>query len=359
MMTVEQLRQAMARLPRVELAVLPTPVHPCPRLSRELGIELAIKRDDLTGLAFGGNKTRKFDFVFGDALAQGADTVVGGFGSQSNFSRQAAAAAAKLGLRCYIVSRHDQRARTVGIQGNYLLQLVLGAQVRLVPAEQLAQARRQAAEELRAQGHRPYILNDTEGVLGAVAYAGCVAELVEQGQAPPDYIVLASGTGTQPGIVLGVRALGLPTRVIGFRPGWTADDQVLPEMTRIANEAAARLGLALEFGPQDFENSGAYVGEAYGIPTPAGLDAIERLARTEGILLDPVYTGKAFAGLLDYVRTGRIPAGSRVVFLHTGGQPALFAYAPELIAHGGYEMVVVEDIRQGIYGPAGPHSAAL
>ncbi len=348
MLTVKDLRAAMGRLPRVELAVLPTPLHECPNLSRKLGIRLAIKRDDLTGLAFGGNKTRKFDFVFGDALAKGADVIVAGFGSQSNFARQAAAACAKLGLKCFLVNRYDDRARRVGIQGNYLLDFILGAEVWLVPPEQLAEARRKLADELRALGHRPYILNDTEAVLGAVAYAGCVAELAEQLPEPAEYLVLASGGGTQAGVLLGVRALGLPTRVIGFRPSRVPEATVKEQIAAIANEAARLMGLQLQVGPADVENSEDYVGEAYGVVTPASLDAIELLARTEGILLDPVYSGKAFSGLVDYVRRGIIPAGSRVVFLHTGGQPALFAYAQEFIEHGGYRMRVVEDVGRGI-----------
>lgn len=355
MLTVEQLRAALGRLPRVELAVLPTPLHECPNLSRRLGIRLAIKRDDLTGLAFGGNKTRKFDFVFGDALKQGADTIVAGFGSQSNFARQAAAACARLGLKCYLVNRYDDRARQVGIQGNYLLDFILGAQVFLVPPEQLAEARRKLAEELKALGHRPYILNDTEAVLGAVAYAGCVAELAEQLAEPPDYLVLASGGGTQAGVLLGVKALGLPTRVIGFRPSRVPDAAVKAQLAAIVAEAAARLGLDVKVGPDEVENSEEYVGEGYGVVTPECLDAIELVARSEGILLDPVYSGKAFAGLIDYVRRGLIPAGSRVVFLHTGGQPAIFAYAREFIDHGGYRMQVVEEISRGILSavPAG------
>jgi 1-aminocyclopropane-1-carboxylate deaminase/D-cysteine desulfhydrase-like pyridoxal-dependent ACC family enzyme len=348
MLTVAKLREAMGRLPRVELAVLPTPVHECPNLSQELGIRLAVKRDDLTGLAFGGNKTRKFEFVFGDALQKGADVIVAGFGSQSNFARQAAAACARLGLRCYLVNRYDDRARKAGIQGNYLLDLILGAHVWLVPPEQLAEARRRLADELRALGHRPYILNDTEAVLGAVAYAGCVAELVEQLAEPPDYLVLASGAGTQAGVLLGVKALGLPTRVLGFRPSPVPDATVREQIVAIVSEAASLMGLDLRVGPDEVENSGDYVGKAYGVVTPACLEAIKLLARTEGILLDPVYSGKAFSGLIDYVRRGIIPAGSRVVFIHTGGQPAIFAYAQEFIDHGGYRMRVVEDISRGI-----------
>ena len=352
MLTVEELRAALGRLPRVDLAVLPTPVHECPNLGRRLGIRLAIKRDDLTGLAFGGNKTRKFEFVFGDALAQGADAIVAGFGSQSNFARQAAAACAKLGLKCYLVNRYDDRARRVGIQGNYLLDFILGAEVWLVSPERLAEARQKLAEELRALGHRPYVLNDTEAVLGAVAYAGCVAELAEQLSEPPEFLVLASGGGTQAGVLLGVKALGLPTRVIGFRPSRVPEAAVKGQVAAIANEAARLMGLGVGVEPEEVENSEEYVGEAYGVVTPACLDAVELLARTEGILLDPVYSGKAFSGLIDYVRRGIIPAGSRVVFLHTGGQPAIFAYAQEFIEHGGYRMRVVEDVGRGILSAA-------
>src|SRR5438128_106743 len=179
--TRSDLRAAIERLPRVRLAQLPTPLEECPRLSEALGgPRILMKRDDLTGLAFGGNKTRKFDFTFADALREGADCVITGAASQSNHARQAAAAAARLGLKAYLVNQYDRRAE-MGIQGNWLLDCLLGAEVRLVaPGVDAGQAKRQLAEELRAAGHRPYLIGERAAILGAVAYTECALEVAEQ-----------------------------------------------------------------------------------------------------------------------------------------------------------------------------------
>jgi D-cysteine desulfhydrase family pyridoxal phosphate-dependent enzyme len=351
-MTTQELRESLARFPRVALAEIPTPLHDCPRLAAAIGVRrLLIKRDDLTGLAFGGNKARKFAFTFADALREGADCVITGAASQSNHARQAAAAAARLGLKAYLVNQYDLRAQR-GIQGNWLLDCLLGAEVRLVaPGVDSGQAKRQLAEELRAAGHRPYVIGERAAILGAVAYAECAAELAEQlgaVGARADRVAVASAAGTHAGLALGAKALESGWRVVGYRPGQADPSHIRESVAGLANAAAESMGLATRLAPAEIENSGAFVGEAYGIPTPAGLDAVHLAARTEGILLDPVYTGKAMAGLVAAAQQGEVAADATVVFVHTGGAPALFAYQPELAAHGSYPTRIVEDLSRGV-----------
>ena len=344
--TRDELRTAIDQLPRTGLADLPTPLHDCPRFSEALGgkVRMVVKRDDLTGLAFGGNKTRKFDLALGDAVAQGATAVITGAASQSNHARQAAAAAAKLGMKCVLVNRHDQRSQ-MGIQGNQLLDNILGADVRLV-ADGVDQngVKQQVVEELKAQGEKPYLIGRQAVVLGTVAYMGCVLEIAEQLEAmhaEADFICTASGHGTHAGLALGAKALGLPSRVQGFSPSKGNEAQRKASQAEVANEAAELLGLDVRLAAEELENTDSYVGENYGIVTEAGLDALHLLARTEGILLDPVYTCKAVSGVIDRIQKGEIPEGSTVVYVHTGGNPALFAYAPELISHGDYQQNIV------------------
>lgn len=350
-MTTQELREALARFPRVPLAEIPTPLHECPRLAAAIGVErLFIKRDDLTGLAFGGNKARKFAFTFADALQEGADCVITGAASQSNHARQAAAAAARLGMKAYLVNQYDRRAE-MGIQGNWLLDCLLGAEVRLVaPGVDPGQVKRHLAEELRAAGHHPYVIGERAAILGAVAYAECALEVAEQLAAlgaRADLLAVASGAGTQAGLALGAKALEAGWRVVGYRPGHADGARVRESIAGLANAAAERVGLETRLAPEEIDNSGEFVGEAYGIPTAAGLEAVHLTARTEGIFLDPVYTGKAMAGLIAAAQRGEL-RDATVVFVHTGGAPALFAYQPELAAHGCYRTRIVEDPSHGV-----------
>jgi D-cysteine desulfhydrase family pyridoxal phosphate-dependent enzyme len=351
-MTIQQLKAALARFPRVALAEIPTPLHECPRLAAAMGVKrLFLKRDDLTGLAFGGNKARKFAFTFADALQEGADCIITGAASQSNHARQAAAAAARLGLKAYLVNQYDRRAQ-LGIQGNWLLDCILGAEVRLVaPGVDPGEVRHRLAEGLRAAGHRPYVIGERAAILGAVAYVECAVEVSEQlaaAGARADVLAVASAAGTQAGLALGAKALGDRWRVVGYRPGHGDAAHIRESLAGLANAAAEWMGLDARLKPEEIDNRGDFVGEAYGIPTPAGLDAIHLTARTEGILLDPVYTGKAMAGLMAAVRSGEVPGDATVVFVHTGGAPALFAYQSELAAHGSYPTRVVEDLSRGV-----------
>jgi 1-aminocyclopropane-1-carboxylate deaminase/D-cysteine desulfhydrase-like pyridoxal-dependent ACC family enzyme len=335
--SVGELRARVARVPRVSLAKLPTPLDDAPRFSAALGgPRILIKREDLTGLAFGGNKTRMLEFRMANALAEGADCIINGAAVQSNDCRQTAAAGAKLGLKVYLVlkERRDQPDATP--QGNFLLDNLLGAEViTLGPDESVSQreAMVDLGDQLRAEGHRPYLaLQDLH--LWAVGYVDCLLELSEQlakMDVRPTHIYLTSGLMSQAGLLLGIRATGLPARLVGVCPSHHQPDS-LARIAALATEAGRFLGLDVTFSEADVENTDAYVGEAYGRPTAAGIEAIKLLARTEAILLDPVYSSKGMSGLIDHIRSGRLSRDDTVVFVHTGGNPALFAYNEALTA---------------------------
>jgi D-cysteine desulfhydrase family pyridoxal phosphate-dependent enzyme len=333
-MTRQELQAHVDRLPRARWAHIPTPLEELPNLSKQLGIRLFIKRDDCTGLAFGGNKARQLEFSFGDALAQGADCVVHGAASQSNHCRQCAAAAAKLGLECFLVLRRDAHAEPV--QGNLLLDYLLGARVQLVDAAmgaELEAAKIKFGEELKAKGRKPYVFAGMRyTALSACAYVSDFVEILDQCDAQnirPDALYVCSAGATGSGLALAAKALNAPFPVVSVAPiRWGYDTR--ERMANIANTAAEFLGLEVRLTADDINFTEGYVGEEYGKVTRECLDALKLMARSEGILLDPSYTSKAFAGLLDHVRTGKIAAGATVVFIHTGGTPALFAYDQEL-----------------------------
>jgi 1-aminocyclopropane-1-carboxylate deaminase/D-cysteine desulfhydrase-like pyridoxal-dependent ACC family enzyme len=334
--TVQELRRRIERLPRVHLAHLPTPLEELGRFSDRLGgPRIYIKRDDCTGLAFGGNKTRHNEFLLGDALAESADMLVWGAGVQSNNCRQTVAACAKLGLDCHLVlSRATHRDE---MQGNLLLDYLCGATIEVVDAPigpELDSVIAERAEHYRARGRRVYNWNRQRVKSGAaVSYALCMAELVEQLQAAAidaAAIYVCSGGSTGAGLALGKAVLGLECPLWNILPiRWPWDEQA--DLARIANEAAELLELPLRLAPADIHITDEYVGRDYGIPTKGCMEAIADLARLEGILLDPTYTGKAMAALIDNVRQGWYSSNQAVVFLHSGGTPALFAYRDELL----------------------------
>lgn len=336
MITRDDLRARIDALPRVQLAHLPTPLERCSRLAEALGApEIWIKRDDLTGLAFGGNKTRQLEFVFADILAKGADTVVAGAYTQSNWCRQITGAARKLGLEVSLVLLHGEKGPA--LQGNLLLDRLMGADVTVVDLdtmERLTPVLEAKRDELRRAGRKPYLVAPfalDELVLGAIGYVNAALELDAQLEAAgldPDWLYLCGANMTPAGMALGLRALGRRTRVVNVAPiAWSEPRAV--DIARIASATARRLGLNLRIAPEDIQSHDDYIGERYGVVTAAGREAMQLVARTEGIILDPVYSSKAMAGLIDHVRTGRIGQGP-VVFLHTGGTPALFAYADDL-----------------------------
>ncbi|MDA0711904.1 MAG: pyridoxal-phosphate dependent enzyme [bacterium] len=336
-MQIDELRKCIGQLPRVQLGHLPTPLEYCPHLSDALGgPEIYIKRDDCTGLAFGGNKTRQLEFTIAQGLAQGADVLIGGAGSQSNHCRQLAAAAAKLGLACHLAMVKDHKSASR--QGNLLLDDLFGAEVEMIDVptqEQLDDAKDNLITRLKAEGRKPFtVMQKANRPYGAMGYALCLAEIVEQCQAQgtrPTTIILCSGSCTQPGLIFGKKALGLDTRIIGVAPiVWSYDIgtaflDVLRQMKHI-------LGVDVAFGPSDIENTSAYVGEqGYGYCSREGNAAVRLMAKKEGILLEPIYTGKTVAALVDLVKKHDIGSDETVVFVHTGGTPALFAYAEELL----------------------------
>jgi D-cysteine desulfhydrase family pyridoxal phosphate-dependent enzyme len=332
-----ELRAALERIPHVGLAALPTPLDAAPRLSTALGgPEIWIKRDDLTGLCFGGNKTRQLEFVFADILAKGCDTVVAGAYTQSNWCRQMTAAAKKLGLDISLVLLHGEKGPT--LQGNYLLYRLMGASIDVVdlPSLELLQPYLdRKAEARRAAGRKPYIVEPMGAnnlSLGAVGYVKAALELDQQWEAAgiePDWLVLSGANMTPAGLLLGLKALGRRTRLINMAPVTWAEDRAV-DIARIANNCAERLGIATRVDPAEVENHDEYIGERYGVVSDGCREALRLVARTEGLILDPVYSGKAMAGLIDQIRGGRIDKGESVVFVHTGGTPALFAYARDL-----------------------------
>lgn len=338
----QRLEEALSRVPRIPLAsVRPTPLEPLERLSAALaGPPILIKRDDLTGLGFGGNKTRMLEFSMADALAKGAEAIVTGAAVQSNYCRQTAAACAKLGLECHLVLAPHREIDKSDVQGNHLLQRLFGAKVTILPeydrAKQQA-AIQEEAQRLMVEGKNVYIPRQAETIdLDAIAYVEVAQEIVRQCRAlhvDPEFIYTSALDTTQAGLVLGFAYLRSPIQVRGVSPFQGVLERT-ENMARIANQAATRLGLEIKLDARDFANDDTFVGERYAIPTEAGLAALHLVAESEGILLDPVYTGKAMAKLIADVEAGRLDRQSPVLFMHTGGAPAVFGYAREVMAQG-------------------------
>jgi D-cysteine desulfhydrase len=319
--------------PRVAIAHLPTPLEPLPRLTNHLdGPELWVKRDDQTGLATGGNKTRKLEFLVAEALAQAADTLITCGAAQSNHARQTAAAAAKFGLDRVLVLRGEAPPET---QGNLLLDRLLGAEVVWTAGRSLDEALPQTARELEAAGRTPYVVPyGGSNAIGASGYTVAMEELLtqcEQQELHFDQIVLASSSGgTQAGLAVGARALGYEGRILGISVDLEAD-ALQRTVAEIATATAEHLALELAFAPDDFAVNDDYLGGGYAAIGELERDAIRRVARAEGLLLDPVYTGRAFGGLLDLIDRGAIARDERVLFWHTGGTAGLFGYAQDVI----------------------------
>ena len=336
-LTPAQIREMVARVPRVRLTDLPTPLHECPRLAAALGgPRLFMKRDDLTGLGWGGNKARNLEFRLAEARDLGADVVIAGLEAQSNSARVTTAAANVLGMRTILILRAE---RDWDWQGNLLVDRILGAEIRFLKADDPAEmdrALRAAAEAERRAGRRPYVMNHAAGfaVGSALAYVLTTLEVLEQTAAlgaAPTHLYMSSGSKGQAGLELAKRLLGADFQVVGISARAKATRG--EETARIAAETARRLGVAGEVRPAEVVNFDDYAAPGHGQVSAEGLEAIRMVARLEGILLDPVYTGKAMAGLIDHVRKGRLTRDDTVVFIHTGGLPALFAYRDEILAH--------------------------
>lgn len=327
------LATALDRFPRLPLIDHPTALQKLPRLSRHLGRDLWIKRDDLTPLALGGNKARKLEFLAADALARGADVLVTAGAIQSNHVRQTAAVAAQLGLGCVALLENPIGTDDASYlsNGNRLLLDLFGVQIRFV--DNLDDAQQQletTCERLRAEGRKPYLVPiGGSNALGALGYVRAGLELAGQIAAcGEDFaaVVLASGSaGTHAGLALALETVRPGSRIVGVTVSRLQHEQ-RPKVQNLLNDTAHLLGMP---PPQmHIELWDGYFAPRYGEPNDAGLEAIGLMARLEGVLLDPVYTGKAFAGLLDGVATGAFDGSGPLLFLHTGGAPALFAYPP-------------------------------
>ena len=318
-----------ARLP---LAFLPTPLHPLDRISHELGgPRLWIKRDDQTGLVTGGNKTRKLEFLVGEALALGCNILLTTGAAQSNHCRQTAAAAVAAGMDCHLVLSGAPIDRE---EGNLLLDRLLGAAVHWSARETRLAELARLSEELRSSGQRPYTVTyGGSDPVGATGYAVALEELREQALGAGlalDAIVFASSSGgTQAGLIAGSRLLGWDIPLVGISVDEPAE-RLQSVVSELATRTLALLGGNDAVKPCDVLVEAGYLGGGYGVVGELERQAILRLARTEAILLDPVYTGRAFGGLMDLIARKRFGSGQNVLFWHTGGTPALFAYGPQL-----------------------------
>ena len=320
----------MITLPRLKFADLPTPVHPLPRLAAALGgPRLLVKRDDQTGLAFGGNKTRKLELLVAEAQANAARSLVTAGAVQSNHCRQTAAAAARFGLDCILVLSGQEPSAA---SGNLLLDRLFGAELIYVPREERDQRLKDAFQNAWDQGRRPYLVPyGGSSPTGAAAYALAVQELMEQCKrddlegCPPDWIVFPSSSGgTQAGLVLGARLYGYTGKVLGISVDEPAD-VLKARVAALATATADLLAERLKFSPDEVLVEDSYLGGGYGVLGEPEREAIRLFARNEGLLLDPVYTGRSAAGLIDLIRKGFFPRGETVLFWHTGGTVALFA----------------------------------
>jgi D-cysteine desulfhydrase family pyridoxal phosphate-dependent enzyme len=328
----------LCRLPRFPLANLPTPLQEASRLRGALGgpakcPRILIKRDDLTGLAFGGNKVRKLEMLVGDALVRGADTLITTGAVQSNHARATAAAAVVAGLKAILVLESAETCPPV--QGNLLLDRLLRADVRFVPKNSDTDAAMESvAEEVRSAGGNPYVIPiGGSSPYGAAGYLTMTMELKVQLAAmgvSPSRLYFASGSrGTQAGIVLGARIFDMPYEIYGVLVSKSRPETEARALSN-ANEAAELVGSDIRLTYTDLTNVDGYFGEAYAIPTPEGDAAVLLLARTEAIFLDPTYTGKSMSALIDHIKTGQIDPHETVVFVHTGGTPAIFAHSERL-----------------------------
>lgn len=330
----------LARFPRVKLCTAPTALELLPRLTAALGgPEIWMKRDDLTGMGLGGNKVRKLEFLAGEAQALGANHLVTQGAVQSNHVRQTAAVAAKLGMKCTAVL--EQRIETNDpaylANGNVLLDHILGIAIEYRPGgTDMQGAIEEVGARLRAEGDTPYLIpGGGSNAVGALGYANVAFELVAQANEiglVVDRLVHATGSaGTQAGLVAGLHAMSSPMRVLGIgvrNPREKQEANVLA----LARATAVYMGIEREVPASAVEANCDYVGAGYGRPTPGMVEAVQIVARTEGIFLDPVYSGKGMAGLIDLVRNGTFTKGQKVVFLHTGGATGLFGYVDAFAA---------------------------
>jgi D-cysteine desulfhydrase family pyridoxal phosphate-dependent enzyme len=314
----------MVTIPRLNFAHLPTPIETLPRLSEALGgPRLLIKRDDQTGLAFGGNKTRKLEFLVAEARDRGAKTLISGGALQSNHCRQTAAAAARFGFECILVLTGDIPEQP---SANLLLDQLFGAQVVYVSdRKDRDRILQQTFDHAAEKGMKPYLVPyGGSSPTGALGYAFAMKELMDQ-NVHADWIVLATSSGgTHAGLVLGQQVFGYKGKVLGFSID-ESEEWLRTHVSELASSASEKLGNRIEFTPDEVLANADYCKAGYGVLAEPEREAIHLFARHEGILLDPVYTGRAAAGMIDLIRKEFFKKDETVLFLHTGGQPALFA----------------------------------
>jgi D-cysteine desulfhydrase len=320
---------------RLHFAHLPTPIEELPRLSDLLGgPRLFVKRDDQTGLAFGGNKTRKLEFLVAEAMEQGARTLISGGALQSNHCRQTAAAAARFGLECILVLNGEMPDKP---SANLLLDQLFGAEIVAIPdRSERDRMLQETFDNAKAKGRKPYLVPyGGSSPTGAVGYAFAMEEFMKQ-NIHADWIVFGTSSGgTHAGLVLGQRVFGFKGKVLGISID-EPEDWLMNHVSKLASDASEKLGERIEFDPAEVSANADYCKAGYGVLTEAEREAVSLFAKYEGLLLDPVYTGRAAAGMIDLIREGFFKKDETVLFWHTGGGPALFAekYASEMaVAH--------------------------
>lgn len=314
----------MKQISRLHFAHLPTPIEELPRLSETLGgPRILIKRDDQTGLAFGGNKTRKLEFLVAEAFDQGARTLISGGAIQSNHCRQTAAAAARFGLDCILVLSGELPEKPTA---NLLLDEMFGAEIVSVTDRAYRdQTLQETFEKASASGRRPYLVPyGGSSPTGALGYAFAVEEFMKQ-NVHADWIIFGTSSGgTHAGLVLGQRVFGFKGQILGISID-EPEEWLKTHVSKLASDASEKIGARIEFAPADVSANADYCKAGYGVLTDAEREAVQLFAKYEGLLLDPVYTGRAAAGMIDLIRKGYFKKGETVLFWHTGGQPALFA----------------------------------
>jgi D-cysteine desulfhydrase family pyridoxal phosphate-dependent enzyme len=310
-------------LPRIRIASLPTPIEAMPRLSAALGgPNLLVKRDDLTGLATGGNKTRKLEYVLAEAQANGAHTLITVGGIQSNHCRQTAALAARFGLDCILVLNGDAPANP---SGNLLLDHLFGAEVVWTTREQREETLQATFQEAWKAGRRPFLIPlGASTPTGACGYVTAFEEFIQQDVKADWMVVASSSAGTQAGLALGAKLAGWQGQILGI--SIDEEENILKErVASLANETADRIGSKIRLSPDEILVNADYLGQGYAVLGAPETEAISLFARNEGLLLDPVYTGRAAAGMIDLIRKGTFQRGETILFWHTGGNSALFA----------------------------------
>lgn len=320
-------------LPRVRLANLPTPLQELRNLSRTLGgPRIFVKRDDMTGLAFGGNKTRKLEYILADALRLGADYLVTGAGFHSNWCTQTVAAASKLGMKVVLIKTGPRDGYEPDeYDGNHLLQSLMGAEIKVARPENVQEVFEKTMEELKSGGHEPYLLRSAGSTpLGVVGYINAMIEITSQAVdmgVDIDYLVHATGSGgTQAGLVIGSKALNTETKIIGSTTGGRPKENQAENVKNLIEESLAFLEMSLDIVNDDIIVYDQYSGGGYGFVSESKIEAIRLAAETEGLLLDPVYSSSSMACLIDLCRKRFFNPEDVVVFLHTGGAAALFPY---------------------------------